>query len=313
MQAYRYWKEAYKLMKKFPFLHFLLFILTLFSTLIAGAFLTGIDLLKEPGKIYKGLPFALTLMVILLSHELSHYFSSRKHSVKATLPYFIPAPTLIGTLGAVIKMKSPIITRKALVDIGASGPIAGFIVSVIATIIGLNMSEIVNLAHNEGALSFGNSILFSFLTRVVLGVIPPGHDILLHPVAFAGWIGFFVTSINLIPVGQLDGGHIVYALFGENLHKKTSEIFFIALLFLGFTKLFLDNNLFTVADNIHYYADKYLWEGWALWAGLLLILGLKHPPVLYWETQLDSKRRFAGWFAFMIFILTFIPVPFKIS
>jgi membrane-associated protease RseP (regulator of RpoE activity) len=265
-------------MKKFPFLHLLLFILTLFSTLIAGAYLTGIDLLKEPEKIYKGLPFALTLMIILLSHELSHYFSSKKHSVKATLPYFIPAPTLIGTLGAVIK----------------------------------NMSEIVKLAHNEGALSFGNSILFSFLTRVVLGVIPPGHDILLHPVAFAGWIGFFVTSINLIPVGQLDGGHIVYALFGENLHKKTSEIFFIALLFLGFTKLFIDNNLFTIADNIHYYADKYLWEGWALWAGLLLILGLKHPPVLYWETPLDSKRRFAGWFAFMIFVLTFIPVPFKI-
>ncbi|OGW39283.1 MAG: hypothetical protein A2Y97_08570 [Nitrospirae bacterium RBG_13_39_12] len=300
------------MIKKFPFLHLLLFIITLFSTLVAGAFMTGIDILKEPEKIYKGLPFAVTLMTILMSHELSHYFASKKHRVKATLPYFIPAPTFIGTLGAVIKMKSPIITRKALVDIGSSGPIVGFMVSVIATVIGLNMSEIVKLANTEGALSFGDSILFSFLSRLILGVTPAGYDILLHPIAFAGWIGFFITSINLLPVGQLDGGHIVYALFGENLHKKTSNLFFILLLFLGTTKLLMENDLFTFADSIYVYADKYLWEGWAVWAVLLLVLGLKHPPVLYWEMPLDPRRRFAGWVAFLIFAVTFIPVPIKV-
>ena len=147
-------------MKKVPFLHLFLFILTLLSTLSVGAMQMGVNLLKEPGKIYRGIPFAFTLMIILLSHELSHYFTSKKHGVKATLPYFIPAPTIIGTFGAFIKMKSPIISRKSLIDIGASGPIAGFIVSVIAAIVGLNMSEVVSVTQTKGALNLGDSILF---------------------------------------------------------------------------------------------------------------------------------------------------------
>ncbi len=277
------------MLKKFPFLHLSLFILTLFSTLIAGAMQTGIDLLKEPEKIYKGLPFALTLITILLSHELAHYFTSGKHKVKATLPYFIPAPTFIGTFGAVIKMKSPIVTRKALVDIGASGPVAGFVFSLIAAIIGLAMSEVVKVTQTEGVWIFGNSILFSFLSKVILGVTPAGYDILLHPIALAGWIGFFVTSINLLPIGQLDGGHIAYALFGEK-QIILSNLLIIIMILLGLL----------------------LWEGWAIWAVLLLILGLRHPPVLYWEVPLDYKRRFIGWLAFVIFVFTFIPVPFKI-
>jgi membrane-associated protease RseP (regulator of RpoE activity) len=276
-------------MRKFPFIHLFLFILTLFSTLIAGAMQTGINLLKEPEKIYKGLPFALTLITILLSHELAHYFTSKKHKVKATLPYFIPAPTFIGTFGAVIKMKSPIVTRKALVDIGASGPVVGFVFSIIATIFGLAMSEVVKVTQTEGVWIFGNSILFSFLSKVILGVAPPGYDILLHPIALAGWIGFFVTSINLLPIGQLDGGHIAYALFGEK-QIILSNLLIIIMVLLGLL----------------------LWEGWAIWAVLLLILGLRHPPVLYWEIPLDPKRRFIGWLAFVIFVFTFIPVPFKI-
>ncbi len=277
-------------MKKFPFLHLLLFILTFLSTLFVGAMQTGADLLKEPWKIYKGVPFSLTLMIILLSHELSHYFISKKHGVEATLPYFIPAPiTIIGTFGAFIKMKSPIVSRKALIDIGASGPIAGFIISVIATLIGLSMSEVVSLAQAKSSLSLGNSILFSFLSRMVLGVTPADYDILLNPVAFAGWIGFFVTSINLIPVGQLDGGHIAYALLGEK-HFGLSFILILLMSLLGLL----------------------LWEGWIVWAVLLFILGLRHPPVIYWEIPLDRKRKFIGWLALVIFILTFIPVPFKI-
>jgi membrane-associated protease RseP (regulator of RpoE activity) len=276
-------------MKKFPFVHLLLFILTLLSTLFVGAMQTGVDLLKEPVKLYKGVPFSLALMTILLSHELSHYFTSKKHGIKATLPYFIPAPTIIGTFGAFIKMKSPIVTRKALIDIGASGPIAGFIISVLAAIIGLQMSEVVPIAKTRGVLNLGDSILFSFLAKLVLGVTPAHSDILLNPVAFAGWIGLFVTSINLIPVGQLDGGHIAYALLGE----KQSRLSFLLILVMVSLGLLL-------------------WEGWFVWAVLLLILGLRHPPVIYWEIPLDYKRKFIGWLALVIFVLTFIPVPFKI-
>jgi membrane-associated protease RseP (regulator of RpoE activity) len=276
-------------MKKFPFLHLILFVLTILSTLLVGAMQTGTDLLKEPGKIYKGIPFSLTLMLILLSHELSHYFTSKRHGVRATLPYFIPAPTIIGTFGAFIKMKSPIVARRALIDIGASGPIAGFIISLIATVFGLVLSEIVPVSQTSGALNLGDSILFSFLSGIILGAIPSGSDILLNPVAFAGWIGLFVTSINLIPIGQLDGGHIAYALMGEK-HIRLSMSLILIMILLGLLS----------------------WEGWFVWAALLLILGLRHPPILYWEVPLDRKRKVIGWFALVIFILTFIPVPFKI-
>ena len=277
------------LMKRIPFLHILLFILTIFSTLIVGALQAGADIWKEPGQIYKGLPFSLTLMIILLSHEFAHFFSSRNHGVKATLPYFIPAPNIIGTFGAFIKMKSPIITRKALIDIGASGPIAGFIISVVACIAGLNMSDVVSVSETRGLLRLGDSILFSFLTGAILGVTPVDQDIMLNPVAFAGWIGLFVTSINLIPVGQLDGGHIAYALLGEK-QMRFSVILVVVLAWLGL----------------------FIWEGWVLWAVLLVILGVRHPPVIYWEVPLDRKRKLIGGMSLIIFILTFIPVPFKI-
>lgn len=276
-------------MRKIPYLHIILFIVTFLTTLTAGALQKGINIIAEPGRIVEGLPFAGTLMTILLCHELSHYIASKKHHTKATLPYFIPAPSIIGTFGAFIKMKSPIITRKALIDIGASGPIAGFIVSVIASIIGLSMSQVVSVQHAEGALSLGDSILFSFLSKVVIGVTPDNHDILLHPVAFAGWIGLFVTSLNLIPIGQLDGGHVAFAILGER-HRYISIVLVVVLAVLGI----------------------FYWEGWALWAVLMLILGIKHPPVLYWEVPLDPKRRFIGIFTFIIFIITFIPSPFKI-
>jgi len=275
-------------MRKFPFLHLVLFVLTLLSTLFVGAMQTGADLLKEPFNIYKGIPFSFTLMLILICHELSHYFASRKHGVEATLPYFIPAPTIIGTFGAFIKMKSPIVTRKALIDIGASGPIAGFVISVIATIIGLSMSEVVSVAPTKGALNLGDSLLFSFLSRIILGVIPSDADILLNPVAFAGWIGLFVTSINLIPVGQLDGGHISYALFGDK-HSRLSFVLICIMVLFGLL----------------------LWEGWFVWAILLLLLGLRHPPVIHWEVPLDPKRKCIGWVALIILILTFIPAPFQ--
>jgi membrane-associated protease RseP (regulator of RpoE activity) len=284
-------------MRKIPYLHIVLFVATFITTLVAGALQRGVDIIKEPGRVTEGFPFAGTLMTILLVHELSHYLASRKHHTQATLPYFIPAPSIIGTFGAFIKMKSPIVTREALIDIGASGPIAGFVISVVACIVGLDLSQVVRIDHiEEGALSLGDSILFSFLTNLVLGVTPAQHDILLHPIAFAGWIGLFVTSLNLIPIGQLDGGHIAFAILGSR-HRYLSIILVAVLALLGLGAL----------------AGSAGWEGWLIWAVLMVILGIKHPPVMYWEARLDPKRRVIGLLTFVIFIITFIPSPFTIS
>jgi membrane-associated protease RseP (regulator of RpoE activity) len=276
-------------MKKIPYVHILLFVLTFFSTLLAGALQRGVDPFASPGRMVEGLPFSATLMLILLSHELSHYMASRLHRTKATLPYFIPAPTIIGTFGALIKMKSPIETRRALIDIGASGPIAGFIISVAASIFGLLNSSVVFTGGLEGALGLGDSILFSSLANLLVGSPPEGYDILLHPVAFAGWIGLFVTSLNLLPIGQLDGGHISFALFGR-LHTGVSYALVGILAVLTF-----------------------YWSGWGIWAVLMVVLGLKHPPVMFWEAPLDPRRKLAGWLSFAIFVITFIPQPFTIT
>ncbi len=279
-------------MKKFPWLHILLFLLTFISTLAVGVEHAGVGLLSivdHPGNILKGFPFSITLLVILLSHEFSHYFFSRHHHVEATLPYFIPAPTLFGTLGAFIKMKSPITTKNALMDIGASGPIAGFILSVIACVIGLSLSRVMPVVKEPGLMIFGDSLLFTALSKLILGVIPDNQDIVLHPIAFAGWIGFFVTSMNLLPIGQLDGGHISYALLGQR-HHLLSKILIIVLVLLGVL----------------------VFEGWIVWAILLIILGIKHPPILEPYIPLDEGRKAAGLLSLVIFVLTFIPVPITI-
>lgn len=293
--------------RRVPYLHIVLFILTFLSTLSAGALQQGINIIKTPGRIIEGLPFAGTLMTILLCHELSHYFASKKNHTKATLPYFLPAPTLFGTFGAFIKMKSPIITRKALVDIGASGPIAGFIISVAACIIGLSVSKVIPLppaAAGEGALSLGDSILFSFLSRMVIGATPEHYDILLHPVAFAGWIGLFITSLNLIPIGQLDGGHIAYAILGER-HRYVSRFLVGLLAIFGLLGIY---SQFSASQSLSIFSGL---EVWFVWAVLLLILGIKHPPVQYWESPLDPRRMIMGLLSLVIFIITFIPAPFK--
>ncbi len=274
---------------KLTSLHVLLFILTFITTLLAGAMLNGVIPWERPEKIYLGLPFSLTLLLILLTHELSHYFMSRRHNVSVTLPYFIPAPSLIGTFGAIIKMKPPIYDRRALIDIGASGPIGGFIVAVIAVIVGLNLSEVrpvEEIQKIEGRLSLGGSILFNILTRIVFDIEPERHDVLLHPVAFAGWIGLLVTSLNLLPIGQLDGGHISYALFVEN-HERIAKFTIPVLILLGLL----------------------FWEGWLIWAILMIVIGYRHPPVVYPMIELDEKRRFIGWLALFIFIITFTPMP----
>ena len=267
-------------------LNILLFIATLATTVIAGAIQQGVNPIENPFQISKGIPFALSLILILSAHELGHYITSKKHRIDVTLPYFIPAPSFIGTFGAFIKMKSPLLDRRALLDVGASGPLVGVIISIPFLIIGLRLSEITTSAGHGGA-ALGSSILLSVLTKLTLGPLPENCDILIHPIGFAGWIGLLITSLNLLPVGQLDGGHVAYAVLGEK-HKRLSIITVFCLLVLGFLG----------------------WKGWFFWVFLLLVMGLKHPrPIDLW-TPLDRKRKIIGWITLATFILTFTPVPF---
>jgi membrane-associated protease RseP (regulator of RpoE activity) len=226
-------------------------------------------------------------MGILLAHELGHYLMARRHGVDVTLPYFIPAPSFIGTFGAFIKMRSPARDPRMLLDIGAAGPLVGVAVSIPLVALGLSLSEVKQIEGQTGT-ALGDSILLWILSRLVVGPLPPGCDVVIHPVGFAGWIGLLVTSLNLLPVGQLDGGHVVYALLGER-QKRISKLVFVGLLALGVLG----------------------WEGWLVWGVLLLIMGFRHPPPVEWWVPLDRKRKAIGWLTMAVFVLTFIPVPFS--
>ena len=272
-------------------INLILLIVTAFTTTIAGAMMAGVNPLASPLNITRGIPFSLTLLLILIAHELGHYFMSKKHGVAVTLPFLIPAPPpfLIGTFGAFIKMKEPIKDKNSLLDIGLAGPLAGIIFAIPVLIIGLRLSEVRYMGASSGGygLTLGSSLLFKLLSFLTLGNIPENYDIMLHPVAFAGWIGFLITAFNLIPFGQLDGGHIAYAVLGEKA-EKISKLVLIVLICLGFW-----------------------WPGWFVWAVLLMIMRIKHPPPIDFWTPLDKKRKVMGWIALMVFILTFIPVPFS--
>jgi len=277
--------------RRVPVIHIVLFVLTFITTSMAGAFQVGADPLSNPASIRAGFPFSVTLLSILLIHELGHYFLSKAHGVRATLPYFIPAPpVLIGTFGAFIRMKSPPPSRRALFDVGAAGPWAGLIAAIPAVIIGLHLSEVRPLALNEGGLVLGDSILFSFLSRLVLGTTPDNATILLHPIALAGWFGLFVTFLNLLPVGQLDGGHVTYALFGR-AHRLISRLFMVTIAVLGFLG----------------------WQGWFVWVVLLMMIGVDHPPTGDAQTPLDSRRRVAAWLTVAVFVVTFMAEPLSVA
>lgn len=270
----------------------ILLILTIITTVITGCLYEGVNPLKEPAGILKGVPFSAALIFILGTHELGHYFASRRHKVSATLPYFIPGPPIppmIGTFGAVIKMKSAITNRRALIDIGASGPIVGFIASVIVTYVGLKYSLIIQDVKGEGTLTLGSSLIFKALSYLEFGTVPEGFDVLLHSVAFAGWIGFFITFLNLLPIGQLDGGHIVYAHFGPR-HSYVSYAVVGLLVILG-----------TIG-----------WPGWLVWAALVTIIGLRHPPLADPYLGIGLVRQGVSVTALLVFVLTFMPSPFYI-
>jgi len=266
-------------------INLVLFIITLCTTTLAGAVYTDSII----GSILSGLPYSLTLMLILGVHEFGHYFAARRFGVKATLPYFIPFPSIVGTMGAVIKTKSPIPDRKALFYIGVMGPIPGFIVSLAAVIVGIMLSEVQPLPPAEGITPvFGDSLLFGFIVHIVHGEIPAGFDIALHPFAWAGWIGFLVTSLNLIPIGQLDGGHVLYSLIG----RKQVYAGWISL--LGLVIL------------------TFIWPGWGVWIILtLFILMVAHPKIPQ-TVELSLMEKAAGWLCMIILVITFIPVPVQI-
>ena len=266
-----------------------LFILTIGTTILAGALQLGVNPLEHPEQIVTGVPFSFALIFILLSHEMGHYFVSKRYHIEATLPYFIPAPTFIGTFGAIIKMRTPVTNKKALFDVGAAGPLAGLIVTIPILIIGLKLSEVhVVEASLEEGFTLGTSLFLEFLTWMIFGNLPENYQVIVHPLGFAGWIGLLVTSLNLIPVGQLDGGHIAYAVFGRKT-KIISSAVLISMLGLG------------------------VWGSrmWLFWALILLVfLGTKHPPPVDFDSPLDSKRKVVGGIMLFIFIVTFIPVPF---
>ena len=273
--------------------HIILFFLTIISTLAAGSIMQGGDLLNSPSDIIRGIPFSITLMLILGCHEFGHYYYATKHNVDATLPYFLPAPPylfIIGTFGAFIKIKSPIYKKDALLQIGAAGPIAGFIIAVPALIIGLLLSEVILINDQYQGIILGDSLLMKFLTYIIFPDLIDGYDVLLHPVAFAGWIGLLVTMLNLLPIGQLDGGHIAYAMFG----KQQALIGWVALLAL-IPLSFLSLN-------------------WLIWGLLIFVLmrSAKHPPINDILTPLSKKNKYIGYLCLLIFILCFIPTPFKI-
>lgn len=274
----------------------LLFLATVFTTLWAGAYTARTNsrigaiafLLENPQALWKGIPFAATLLGILITHEFGHYLYSRLHRVPATLPLFIPGPPhFIGTFGAVIRMRSPILNRRALFDIGVAGPIAGFLVAIPALIIGLKLSKVVTVNQTFG-LQLGEPLILQFFSWLIFGPLPPGYDVLLHPVGFAAWFGLFVTSLNLIPIGQLDGGHVAFALWGPRQRTMALTIIPI-LLVLGIIG----------------------WPGWFIWVGMAGLVGIGHPPVEDPETGLGPTRAWIGRAALAIFILSFAPVPFS--
>ncbi|MCK5710408.1 MAG: site-2 protease family protein [Deltaproteobacteria bacterium] len=295
-------------------IHIILFLLTVATTFITG--------LSFGGDIISALSFSFALLFILGSHEMGHYYYGKKYGVDITPPYFIPAPPFIspiGTFGAFIKIKSPISTKRALFDIGIAGPFAGIVATVPVLIIGIKLSTIVEMSEHaaEGGLVLGTPLIMSLFSDIFYGPIPQGYDLFLHPVAFAGWVGLFVTALNLIPSGQLDGGHIVYALFSKKYHRYVSRVMIALLIIFGIgTKILLEIGNDLLGSGFNWFTQSVPviegWPGWILWAVLLTLMGAKHPPTMYEETDLDMKRKILGLISLLIFIGSFTPAPIKL-
>ena len=265
-----------------------LFAATLATTTWVGALQQGVNLLEEPGRFTIGLPYSLALMAILVIHELGHYVAGRLHGIKVTLPYFIPVPLALGTFGAFIQIRGAIPDRRKLFDVGVAGPLAGLAIALPALYFGLRGTA---AAPAGTGVSLSSSMLLSWLYSLANGEpVAPDHVIMLSPLAFAGWLGVLVTGLNLIPVGQLDGGHVAYALLGRR-HAET----------LGWVAIFL-----LLALGIFY------WSGWLTWAILIFFVGAaKHEPALNELAVLGWRRRAVGVFTFVLLFLIMAPVPHR--
>ncbi len=302
-------------------LHLILFLLTLLTTFTAGALLRGVDPLQTEflrwrdtwiphptglgfRELLVGAPFAVCLLVVLLGHELGHYFAALLHRVRTTLPYFIPFPpyfSVIGTLGAFIRIQSPMVRRTILLDVGAAGPLASFVLAFPMLVIGMALSQPAPGAASQGLpfvilfagepIWIGGSLLASAIGLLFHGGALGSVPVVLHPVAFAGWLGLFLTALNLLPLGQLDGGHVLFA-FAPGAQSRVGRVFLVALLPLGL-----------------------LWWGWWLWGAVALITArrrVSHPALLQESVPLGPGRRAVVWLTILLFFLTFVPVPLSL-
>ena len=275
-----------------PWVHWLLFVLTIGTTTWAGAAHLGIDVVREPARILAGLPYSIALMAILGVHELGHYFTARHHGIRVTPPYFIPVPMALGTFGAFIQMRSPIEHRRALFDVAVAGPLAGLAVAIPALLIGLQTSTTVPTEVSTmplmGGTSAGSSVLFAVLAKLSLGpALEYGHLLRLSPLAFAGWLGLLVTALNLLPIGQLDGGHIAYAMFGHRIGTVVSTVAMWSLLLLAI----------------------FVWPGLTMWAILVFFIAGTAVPPLNDLTPLTPGRIGLGYASFAILLLIAMPMP----
>jgi membrane-associated protease RseP (regulator of RpoE activity) len=289
----------------------LLFVLTCLSTLIAGAGYAGsptFDAFRSSitGTLFiSGVPFAATLMAILVVHEFGHYFSARYYRASVSLPYFIPAPPPFpfGTLGAIIRMRSPARDRNALFDIAAAGPLAGLLVAIPAFVLGLQWSNVVPVPAVTYE-AFGQSGLTQLLVYLRFGSLPEGTMVYTHPMADAAWVGFFVTALNLFPVGQLDGGRIAYALFGR-YHALIGKITIIGTVLLG---------LAAMAVNVLVWGGTFAASlNWFVWAALVFFLvGVHHGPPVDEVSPLSPDRRVVGVVCLILFVLLIPPIPIHV-
>lgn len=308
-------------------INIVLFILTFFTTTIAGiAWIAGPVAAFNLNNFHLGLPYSISILFVLGVHEFGHYFAAKYHRVKATLPYFIPFPVSdiflnFGTLGAVIKTKSIIPDKKSMFDIGVAGPIASFLASVGLLIYGFTHlpgieyilqihPDYFNPIKNQDALEleFGTNLIYLTLQKLFtnpsVDFVPPMTEIYHYPFLCVGWFGLFVTAMNLIPVGQLDGGHISYSMFSTQTHRRIADISFILLIVLGMLGFL--SEYFTWNFPVG-------WTGWIFWALILkFFVKLYHPEVLD-TTELDPRRKLIGYFAIFILAVSFIPAPFYIK
>jgi len=295
-----------------PRLNVILLVLTILSTLFVGMdygpnsaleneLRRNPDIfnvvIQNPALLLGGLPYALTLLGILGIHEMGHYVLGRIHKAAVTLPYFIPMPFGLGTMGAVILLRSPIKNRRQLFDIGVAGPLAGLAIAIPLLIVGLATSPVEFISNPSPGSQEGNSILYLLFKLLIHGRILPGggYDVILNAIAFPAWFGLLITALNLLPIGSLDGGHVTYSLFGRTQWRIARVAWFI-MIAVGIILAIVFGQGFNV---------------WLLWAFLIQIFGMMHPPPLDDITPLDPKRRALGLFTMILFVMLIVPIPFS--